>query len=70
MKSWLAVTKSNPSADIPKPRRRQLISSVAGAALLARVPMARAATYDLIIKGGRVIDPCAGLRGPAGSADD
>ena len=41
--------------------RRQLISSAAGAALLARVPKARAATYDLIIKGGRVIDPSAGL---------
>jgi dihydroorotase len=41
--------------------RRQLISSAAGAALLARVPKAGAATYDLIIKGGRVIDPSAGL---------
>jgi dihydroorotase len=41
--------------------RRQLISCAAGAALLARVPEARAATYDLIIKGGRVIDPSAGL---------
>ena len=41
--------------------RRQLISSAAGAALLARVPKARAATYDLIIKGGRVIDPSTGL---------
>jgi len=41
--------------------RRQLISSAAGAALLARVPKARAATYDLIIKGGRVIDPSVGL---------
>src|SRR6516164_1540779 len=41
--------------------RRQLISSAAGTALLARVPKARAATYDLIIKGGRVIDPSTGL---------
>src|SRR6516165_7193122 len=41
--------------------RRQLISSAASAALLARAPKARAATYDLIIKGGRVIDPSAGL---------
>jgi len=41
--------------------RRQLLSCAAGAALLARVPKARAATYDLIIKGGRVIDPSVGL---------
>ena len=41
--------------------RRQLLSCAVGAALLARVPKARAATYDLIIKGGRVIDPSTGL---------
>jgi dihydroorotase len=41
--------------------RRQLVGAAAGAALLARVPKAYAATYDLIIKGGRVIDPSAGL---------
>jgi dihydroorotase len=40
--------------------RRQLVCT-AGAALLARVPNARAATYDLMIKGGRVIDPSVGL---------
>ena len=40
--------------------RRQLVVA-AGAALLARIPGAYAATYDLIIKGGRVIDPSAGL---------
>jgi dihydroorotase len=39
--------------------RRQLVCT--GAALLARVPRALAATYDLIIKGGRVIDPSVGL---------
>src|SRR5690242_18515078 len=39
--------------------RRQLIC--AGAAMLVRVPRALAATYDLIIKGGRVIDPSVGL---------
>src|ERR1700730_9944974 len=40
--------------------RRRLIC--AGAAmLLARVPSALAATYDLILKGGRVIDPSVGL---------
>jgi dihydroorotase len=42
--------------------RRQFVrAGAAGAALLARVPRAFAASYDLIIKGGRVIDPSAGL---------
>jgi dihydroorotase len=40
--------------------RRQLICA-AGAAMFARVPKAFAATYDLIIRAGRVIDPSAGL---------
>ena len=40
--------------------RRQLVCS-AGAALLAGTTKARAASYDLLIKGGRVIDPSAGL---------
>jgi dihydroorotase len=39
--------------------RRKLIC--AGAAMFARVPSALAATYDLILKGGRVIDPSVGL---------
>jgi dihydroorotase len=42
-------------------RRQFIYASAAGAALLGRVPGARAATYDLILKGGRVIDPSAGL---------
>ena len=42
-------------------RRQFVCAGVAGAALLARVPKALAATYDLIIKGGRVIDPSVGL---------
>jgi dihydroorotase len=42
--------------------RRQFVrAGAAGAALLARVSGAYAATYDLLIKGGRVIDPSAGL---------
>jgi dihydroorotase len=40
--------------------RRQLVCA-AGAALFARIPKAFAATYDLIIRAGRVIDPSAGL---------
>jgi len=40
--------------------RRQFVCTGA-AALFAHVPTARAATYDLLIKGGRVIDPSAGL---------
>jgi hypothetical protein len=39
--------------------RRKLIC--AGAAMLARVPSALAATCDLILEGGRVIDPSVGL---------
>ena len=43
--------------------RRQFLSSAAaaGAAMLARVPRAVAARYDLIIKGGRMIDPSVRL---------
>src|SRR5262245_15623099 len=40
--------------------RRQFVC-MGGAALFAHVPKARAATYDLLIKGGRVIDPSVGL---------
>ncbi|MDH3509105.1 MAG: hypothetical protein OEQ25_18350, partial [Gammaproteobacteria bacterium] len=41
--------------------RRQLIEAGAGLALLAHGPGARAQTPDLIIRGGRVIDPSVGL---------
>ena len=41
--------------------RRQLLGTAAGLAVLARLPNARAATYDMIIQGGRVIDPSIGL---------
>jgi dihydroorotase len=44
-------------------RRQFVCAAAAGAALLARVPQALAATYDLIIRGGRVIDPSAGIDG-------
>ncbi len=44
-------------------RRQMLCAAAAGAALAARVPDARAASYDLLIKGGRVIDPSVGLDG-------
>ena len=42
-------------------RRQFLTTAAAGAALLARGPRAFAAKYDLIIKGGRVIDPSVRL---------
>jgi dihydroorotase len=42
-------------------RRQFVYTGAAGAALLARMPDAYAATYDLLIKGGRVIDPSVGL---------
>jgi dihydroorotase len=41
--------------------RRQLLGAAAGAAFFAGMPQARAAEYDLLIKGGRVIDPSVGL---------
>src|SRR5215470_6067069 len=43
--------------------RRQFVRAalLTGTALAVRMPSARAATYDLIIKGGRVIDPSVGL---------
>ncbi len=41
--------------------RRQILRAAAGAAMVTRFPNAQAATYDLLIKGGRVIDPSVGL---------
>lgn len=43
--------------------RRRFLNAAAGVALLSRISNATAATYDLIIKGGRVIDPSIGLDG-------
>ena len=42
-------------------RRQFLTAAAAGAAMLARGPRAFAAKYDLIIKGGRLIDPSVRL---------
>ena len=42
-------------------RRQFIAAGSAGVTLFARAPYARAATYDLMIKGGRVIDPSVGL---------
>src|SRR5258708_12692779 len=42
-------------------RRQFICAGAAGAALLGNVPGASAATYDLVIKGGRVINPSVGL---------
>ena len=44
-------------------RRRFLATSAATAALIGHASRARAATYDLVIKGGRVIDPSATIDG-------
>jgi dihydroorotase len=41
--------------------RRQFLSAAAGAAMFARGQRVFAATYDLIIRGGRVIDPSVRL---------
>ena len=45
--------------------RRQFFCTVAGSAMLARIPSSLAATYDLVIKGGRVIDPSLGINAMA-----
>src|SRR5262245_51690603 len=43
-------------------RRRFLCTAAAAsAAAFTRIPHALAATYDLIVKGGRVIDPSLGI---------
>lgn len=42
-------------------RRDFLYAAGAGAAMLAPIPRALAGTYELVIKGGRVIDPSAKL---------
>ncbi len=42
-------------------RRQFCYAAAAGAALFARVPQVFAAPYDMLIKGGRVIDPSLGL---------
>jgi dihydroorotase len=43
-------------------RRRFLYgSAAAGAAMLSHMPNGRAAPYDLIVRGGRVIDPSLGI---------
>lgn len=41
--------------------RRQVLCAAASAAMLGRFSDALAASYDLIVKGGRVIDPSTGL---------
>ena len=42
-------------------RRQFVYAGAAGLVLSAQIPKAFAASYDLLIKGGRVIDPSAGL---------
>ena len=42
-------------------RRQFLSASAAGVAMLAHIPKLFAQSLDLIIKGGRVIDPSVGL---------
>lgn len=42
-------------------RRQFVCAAAAGAAMLARMPNLFSATYDLVVKGGRVIDPSLGL---------
>src|SRR4029434_3319537 len=44
-------------------RREFLCAAAAGVTMFARIPDALAATYDLVIKGGRVVDPSVGIDG-------
>jgi dihydroorotase len=44
-------------------RRRFLYAAGASAAVLSRMPTARAAGYDLIVRGGRVVDPSLRIDG-------
>jgi dihydroorotase len=41
--------------------RRRFLSTAAGFALVSRISGASAAPYDLVIKGGRVVDPSLGI---------
>ena len=41
--------------------RRQFVSAAAGAALGSRVARPHAVAYDLVVRGGRVIDPSLGI---------
>jgi len=42
-------------------RRRFISAAAASAAMFSRIPNVFAATYDLLVKGGRVIDPSLGI---------
>ena len=41
--------------------RRQFVSAAAGAAIASRAARPRAASYDLVVQGGRVLDPSLGI---------
>src|SRR5262245_31161767 len=45
------------------PTRREILQAAVAAMATARAPRLGAATYDLLIKGGRVIDPSQSLEG-------
>jgi dihydroorotase len=59
----MLISPTEPFGELPTMiNRRQFVrAGAASAALFAWVPKGLAATYDLIIKGGRVIDPSVGL---------
>src|SRR5262245_46982937 len=42
-------------------RRQFVCAAAAGAAMLTRIPNAFAQGYDMLIKGGRVVDPALGI---------
>jgi dihydroorotase len=55
--SQVLTLQENPEETTMMNRRNFFLATAAGAAMLSGVTRSRAATYDLIIKGGHVIDP-------------
>jgi dihydroorotase len=51
------MLQKNPEETTMMTRRNFFLATAAGAAMLSRATSLRAATYDLIVKGGHVIDP-------------
>jgi dihydroorotase len=55
------ITTSEETTMLSRRRLLRTGAATVAAAMIARMPRAFAATYDLVIKGGRVVDPSLGL---------
>src|SRR5262245_1854107 len=49
--------------EINMPTRREFLAGITATAIATRAGGLRAATYDLLIKGGHVVDPAASIDG-------